>query len=314
MKIVTVRVPRPQRVLLPAGAQEGDPTMRNVFSLGVLVAATGVFFAGEHDEGSMGPSKTYVGKVGDGGAMIGVVTQGKSFLAYVCSDDDGFNASQARWFRGEIGEKGAIRAVVAGATLAAEIADGKVKGALSGSDKKELKFTASAVKESGHGGVFRAEAVFDKDHYVAGWVRDDDGATVGAQGKAKSKLAKAPATGAKGAPATLLGEGKKAKAVTGELVDALETPLPGELLGVTVASIDAKKNELIVKTDDGKVLSLPGDKLSTLGPDGKRRVVSLGTPSGDLRVARRLHINIKCLKRDKKTGRCNDRDISIFFD
>ncbi len=282
--------------------------MRNILSLGLVVATTGVFMAGEHDE--MGMCMSYVGKVGDGGAMIGVVTHGKTFLAYVCSDNDDFNASHARWFRGEVGDKGAIKATVAGATLAAYVTDGKVSGKLTGSDKKELSFTASAVK--GSGGVFRAEVIIDKEHYVAGWVRDDEGATTGGSGKAGGKIGKAGAGAGKGAPSAAVGGAKKAE-VTGTAVDALEFPLPGQLAAVTLTAIDSKK--LTLKSDDGKSVTVfSTDKVSLVDSAGKRTPISLTSPPDDLKVARRLHISIKCLKRDKKTGRCNDRDISISFD
>lgn len=248
--------------------------------------------------------------------MIGVVTQNDNFLAYVCSADDAFNGTHARWFRGKIGKNGAITAEANGAKLNVTIDVAEATGTLLGSDKASYKFTASATSDDGVGGVFRAETIIDKELYIAGWVKNDSGDTVDAVvNKKKNTVTKltAPAN-PKGAPASTVGQGKKASAVAGARLDDLEFPLPGQLVGATLTNIDAKKNTFTVKTDDGKSLTLPGNNVFSKTPGGKRGQENLGSPTPFLKIGAHFHLSIKCNKRDPKTGKCDDRQIDIGFD
>ena len=47
---------------------------------------------------------TFVGPVqcGEKTARIGLVADGDSYLAYVCSQDEAFNRDHARWFKGTV--------------------------------------------------------------------------------------------------------------------------------------------------------------------------------------------------------------------
>lgn len=292
--------------------------MRNFLSMALLFAAAATFVAAQPGTEHSSPGKTYVGTLvkGPGDAMIGVVTQGETFLAYLCSNDDEFNASHARWFRGKIGEQGNLGAEAGGVKLAGRLAAGQIEGTVTGPDKQALAFMATVVQGGALGGVFRAETIIEKDHIIAGWVRNDDGATVGNANILKGKqtpLKNQAAPKAKAPPQGLVGLGKDAKKLTGTAINELSPPLPGQLLGATVAGIDAKKNLLILKTDDGKSLTVPGDRLFSTDANGKRSRENLGTPTPFLKLGGHLHISRKCTSHNPKTGECDGHEFDISF-
>src|SRR5262249_9105191 len=126
-------------------------------------------------------ARTYVGAVEGAprSARVGVVADGADFVAYVCSQDDGFNKAHSHWLKGKVagnrlsGEPGGLK-------IAAELKDDKVEGSLT-ADGKTLKFSAAAVEPGGPAALYRAEDTADGEHYVLGWVIDADGAAIGNQ-------------------------------------------------------------------------------------------------------------------------------------
>jgi len=273
--------------------------MRNLFSLGLVLAATGTFLAAQHGDDHPAAT-TFVGALAKapGGAKIGVVIEGEHFLAYVCSDDDAFNATHARWFRGMVGKPGILKAESGGVNLSAKLAGGKVTGSVTGADKSPLAFTAA---EASAGGVFRAEVIDGTDHYIVGWVRADDGATAGAAIRGKGKPA--PLVQQKSPRATAPPQGVVSKKkVTGTQIDNLGVPLPGQILRGTLAGIDAKRNQIIVKTADGKLLSLSGDNFISTDAKGKRTQENLGTPTPFLKIGGFFELTCDCVETTTKKG------------
>src|SRR5437763_13681808 len=122
--------------ILSVHVSERESPMRKIVSLGLLFAAASTFLAAQHEHAH--PAKSYVGKLvkAPGGAMIGVVVEGDQFLAYVCSNDEAFNDTHARWFRGKVGEQGSLQAEVGGAKLAGKLAAGKIDGTVTGSNQQ----------------------------------------------------------------------------------------------------------------------------------------------------------------------------------
>ena len=254
--------------------------MQKILSLGLMLLAGGTFRAAQHGTDHSDVAKTYVGTVAKapGGAMIGAVIDGERFLVYLCSNDEAFNASHAHWFRGKVGEQGNLEAEAGGAKLVAKLAADKIDGTVTGSDNQTFKFTAAVGKA---GGVYRAEAIIEKDHYIAGWVRNDDGATVGAalkKGK-QTALKQQPSAKANVAPEGLVGQGDKSKKLTGTPVDELGIPLPGQILQVTLTNIDLKKRQFTVKTGDGKSLTLSAENLFSVDATGRESRVDANNPT-----------------------------------
>jgi hypothetical protein len=125
-------------------------------------------------------SRTYVGVL-DGApknSLIAVVVEGNEVLAYACSEDEKFNATNGRWFRAAAAD-GKLQAANDGVRLDAAIGQGAVTGTLTGPDKKGLKFTATPAGE--HRGLFRAEGKVEDQEHVAGWIADGRGTVVGSQ-------------------------------------------------------------------------------------------------------------------------------------
>ena len=118
---------------------------------------------------------TFVGTIAGApeSARIGVVCDGKSFLVYACSDDKGFNADHAAWFKGaSAGDK--IEAVNGARTLKATVTADTVSGELRSGDTA-LTFTAKRCDDHVVAGLYRAE---DGDG-LFGWVIDEDGFVAG---------------------------------------------------------------------------------------------------------------------------------------
>src|SRR3712207_3357267 len=77
---------------------------------GMTAAVGGCATAGPS---AAGAGKTYVGPVEGApeSARVGIVASGTDFIAYVCSHDEAFNMTHARWFSGKSGDGGAFDAL-----------------------------------------------------------------------------------------------------------------------------------------------------------------------------------------------------------
>jgi hypothetical protein len=112
-------------------------------------------------------------------ARIAIIVQGGTFLAYACSQDAEFNAACSRWFQGEIGTGGTIRASAGGLDLRGTLGDDQVSGEV-GPERKPLRFTARRVPAGGDAGLYRSETRADGTNFVAGWIIDLDDNVAGA--------------------------------------------------------------------------------------------------------------------------------------
>jgi hypothetical protein len=113
-------------------------------------------------------------------ARLGLVCDGKSFLAYVCSGDEQFTADAARWFRGECDGKSIKASSPDGRTLTATLTAAGMTGTLTAAGKT-YKFTAEAAAADSLAAVYRAEDDGDDGAVVFGWVVDADGFVAGAR-------------------------------------------------------------------------------------------------------------------------------------
>jgi hypothetical protein len=253
------------------------------------------------------PAQSYVGKMPNapGDAKIGVVVQGKQLLAYVCSSDETFNAGHTRWFRGALADNGSFQAEVDGVKLEAKVGLNGVEGKLTGTDQKPIAFSAAMVKPGGCGGVYRAEAILGEEHFVAGWVREEDGAAVGDSKikNLKTALKPVPSGTTNVPPTTKVTRPNDARQLEGQRINDLRSPLAGQLIGATVTKIDEKNNQFTVKTDDGQILVLPADRLSVLNDDGTRSPATLRS----FQLGFHFHISIH---RDS-SGRIDGIDVSL---
>lgn len=121
------------------------------------------------------PAKTFVGPVTGAveSARVGVVADGTNFMLYVCSTDETFNKTSARWARGPVANgvcegKSPDGAMAVKAAVAADT----VKGTLTVAGKA-MAFTATLADERTYAGLYRCEEKDGAFDYVAGWVVDE---------------------------------------------------------------------------------------------------------------------------------------------
>jgi hypothetical protein len=128
---------------------------------------------------------TYVGKVEGTDAYIGLVVNEQGATGYIC---DGEKISH--WLRGALDENGQLALTSnTGAALSAKLEGDTLTGSVlipesSEGSTRERFATAKphkfeAAEASGDAGLYREEQTIDGAKYVAGWVKLDDGSTLG---------------------------------------------------------------------------------------------------------------------------------------
>src|SRR5205823_3672779 len=128
------------------------------------------------------PARSFVGAL-DGAprsARVAVVVQGGRFLVYVCSQDAEFNRGNARWFQGDLGPGGEVRASADGLELRGSVTAEQASGMVTGPDRKPMRFAARRVPANGDAGLYRSETKADGTEFVAGWIVDLDDNVAGA--------------------------------------------------------------------------------------------------------------------------------------
>ncbi len=128
------------------------------------------------------PCQSFVGVVKNAvdSARVGLVADNAAFICYVCSQDEAFNQSSARWVRGtvtggKIEGKSPDGAVTLQGTIGTESAEGSIT--VGG---KVMTFAAALPDERTYAGLYRCEEKTDATDYVAGWVVDEDDFVAGA--------------------------------------------------------------------------------------------------------------------------------------
>ncbi|MGH2587288.1 MAG: hypothetical protein ACRDJE_20425 [Dehalococcoidia bacterium] len=116
-------------------------------------------------EGDQGVVGSWVGKVADSDAFVGVtVFESRKVMAYVC---DGQTVSQ--WFLTDDAGKDSFEASNAnGAELDAKLSKEKATGTVTLPGGQELTF--DAPRAALDGGLYRGKATIDGADYVGGWI------------------------------------------------------------------------------------------------------------------------------------------------
>lgn len=128
------------------------------------------------------PCQSFVGVVKNAvdSARVGIVADNAAFICYVCSQDEAFNQSSARWVRGtvtggKIEGKSPDGALTLRATIGADTAAGSIT--VGGS---VMTFAATLPDERTYAGLYRCEEKTAATDYVAGWIVDEDDRVAGA--------------------------------------------------------------------------------------------------------------------------------------
>jgi hypothetical protein len=98
------------------------------------------------------------------------------FDAYVCSFDDAFNLTSARWYKGQLDANGSYQAVSQdGVELKGTITGDQFSGSLLNTAKQQLAFSGTRVPADGKAGLYRGIGKYNGDDVIVGATMSLDG-------------------------------------------------------------------------------------------------------------------------------------------
>ena len=108
-------------------------------------------------------------------ARIGIVVEAGKFAVYVCSLDDAFNLTSARWYSGDVGADGSVQGVSPdGVQFQGNVNDDAFTGTILNTEGRTWTFSGSIVPAGGP--VFiRGLGEYAGQEVIAGAVIDTDG-------------------------------------------------------------------------------------------------------------------------------------------
>ena len=120
-------------------------------------------------------------------ARVGVVLENGKFAVYICSLDDAFNLTTARWYSGDVAGDGTVQGVSTdGVKFQGKVNNGQFSGTIVNTDGQTLTFSGSPVPAGGPAGLYRGISQYGSQEVVVGAVVDPDGSfasTVQVRGK-----------------------------------------------------------------------------------------------------------------------------------
>jgi hypothetical protein len=121
-------------------------------------------------------------------ARVVVVVENGKFDAYICSLDDPFNLTTARWYKGDIGANGSFQGnSTDGVALAGSIAGNSFSGIVTNIEGQTFNFDGAAVAASGQAGLYRGVGTYNGEEVIVGSVVAEDG-TFAATAQFRDKL------------------------------------------------------------------------------------------------------------------------------
>lgn len=109
-------------------------------------------------------------------ARVVVVVENGKFDAYICSLDDPFNLTTARWYKGEVGDNGSFQgSSTDGVTLAGSIAGDNFSGFVTNIEGQTFNFDGAAVPADGPAGLYRGVGSYNGEEVIVGSVIAEDG-------------------------------------------------------------------------------------------------------------------------------------------
>ena len=140
-----------------------------IFGVGKLIVVLTMLVSVGWAQGLEG---NFVGAAKNSKAFIAIVAAQGKVLAYICDGE-----KIAQWFRGTLGEGGAIAIELGSNKLNARLNAGIVSGTVEVGGEK-LEFSATAA--TGNAGLFRTELSAGGSNYTGGWIIDQNGEQRGA--------------------------------------------------------------------------------------------------------------------------------------
>jgi hypothetical protein len=122
---------------------------------------------------------SYIAKIENGpaSAFAGIVVENGNFAVYICSLDDEFNLTTARWYEGQLDPEGHARGVSPdGVELVSAIVGDEFRGKVTNSANESFTFSGGLVPADGKSGLYRGVATYHGEEIVIGAVLAPDGA------------------------------------------------------------------------------------------------------------------------------------------
>jgi len=109
-------------------------------------------------------------------ARVGIVVENGKFAVYVCSLDDAFNLTSARWYSGDVGADGSVQGVSPdGVQFQGKVSGDTFSGTLVNTAQQTLTFSGKAIPAGGPAGLYRGLGEYGGQEVVTGAVIDADG-------------------------------------------------------------------------------------------------------------------------------------------
>lgn len=163
--------------LLPISKLHNKPTARHLSLMGFLLAVLAVLSACS-GQAAPASAQSYIATI-DGApasARVGIVVEAGQFAAYVCSLDDGFNTTSARWYTGTVDASGNVSGVSPdGVAFKGTIQNGQFNGSLVNTDKVTWNFKGALVPPGTQAGLYRGTGQYNGQDVVVGAVFSTDG-------------------------------------------------------------------------------------------------------------------------------------------
>ena len=149
---------------------------KSFFVLAIFLASL-ILFACGGQPAAVGAA-SYIARI-DGApasARVGIVVEDGKFAVYVCSLDDVFNLTSARWYSGDIGSGGSVQGVSPdGVKFQGVVSGDQFSGTLVNTAGQTLTFSGKSVPNGGPAGLYRGLGQYDGKDIIAGAVIDTDG-------------------------------------------------------------------------------------------------------------------------------------------
>jgi hypothetical protein len=109
-------------------------------------------------------------------ARVVVVVENGKFDAYICSLDDPFNLTTARWYKGEIDANDGFQGTSTdGVTLAGSIDGHHFSGTVTNTEGQSFTFEGETVAAGGPAGLYRGVGTYNGEEVIVGSVVAEDG-------------------------------------------------------------------------------------------------------------------------------------------
>ncbi|MBI4788793.1 MAG: hypothetical protein HY782_17310 [Chloroflexi bacterium] len=137
-----------------------------------------------------GAALTYIARIegAPSSARAVIVVENGRFDAYVCSLNDAFNLTTARWYKGQLDASGALQATSNdGVEFKGRVQDGRFSGSIVNTQKQNLAFAGEMVPADGKSGLYRGVGKYNGEDVIVGAVLSPDG-TFAATAQKKDKF------------------------------------------------------------------------------------------------------------------------------